>query len=70
MLHLLIGVGIISIPAGLLASALSKARELEDAANRTLPKPIKFTPGPCEIKREWMNLSIQQGRLHPCRNPV
>jgi voltage-gated potassium channel len=29
---LLTGVGIISIPAGLLASALSKARELEDAA--------------------------------------
>jgi voltage-gated potassium channel len=30
---LLTGVGIIRIPAGLLASALSKARELEDAAS-------------------------------------
>jgi voltage-gated potassium channel len=35
---LLTGVGIISIPAGLLASALSKARELEDAADAS-PSP-------------------------------
>jgi voltage-gated potassium channel len=30
-------IGIISIPAGLLASALSKARELEDAADASPP---------------------------------
>jgi voltage-gated potassium channel len=32
-LVLLIGLGIVSVPAGLVASALSKARQLEDAAD-------------------------------------
>jgi voltage-gated potassium channel len=36
-LILLIGLGVISVPAGLVASALAKARELEDVSKEPLP---------------------------------
>ena len=36
---LLIGLGVMSVPAGLLASALSKARQMEDAADQSLDSP-------------------------------
>lgn len=36
---LLIGLGVMSVPAGLLASALSKARQMEDAAERPSDSP-------------------------------
>lgn len=34
----MIGVGIVTIPAGLVASALTKAREMEEAANSKIIK--------------------------------
>ncbi|MEZ6059212.1 MAG: ion transporter [Planctomycetaceae bacterium] len=44
---LLIGLGIVSVPAGLVASALSKARELELTPTGTEDAPERVTNGNC-----------------------
>lgn len=48
---LLIGLGVISVPAGLVASALAKAREMEDAERRQLAEEMLMERAtqPCTI---------------------
>lgn len=64
---LLIGLGVISVPAGLVASALGKAREMEDAERRQRAEQILLESAtqPCTITQSPSAACDAVGDLQP-----